>query len=313
MNATASVGELEERVRSGAYAYLRNLALAEVAVPSGRFNLAKVFRALAHSQRAQAIRAAQQIAENLEPSAALRLALAEIDLAESPAVRERMEDIILRSLNSLETNDDVSEADVSQVIKGCFGCGFLAEGETPDSCPNCGAMGAEFASFGPFYIGTEEHLGQLTPSDVIATLEQGVSEISKIVAGVDEDVLRRKPSEDEWCAKEAVGHILETNILYERRVHTILAERGVPDVNTAIPPWKLHEGKGYEDAPVDDILTTLTEVRSRSVGLVKDLTPDQWARQGTANNSTITLLDLGTWVANHDRGHIAHIQRLCGT
>ena len=310
-SATPSESDLEGRIRLGAYSYLRSLAVAEAAIPKGQFNLAKVLRALAHAQRAQAIRAARQIADNLEPSAALHLSLAETDLVEPAAVREQMKDIVLRSIKSLETNSDVGEADVSQFIRSCFGCGFMVEGETPDSCPSCGAMGAEFASFGPFYIETQEHLGQLTPAEIIAILEQGIDEISSIVSGVDEEVLRRKPAEDEWCANEVVGHILETNILYERRVQTILAERGVPDVNSAIPPWKLQEGKGYEDTPVDDILIALREVRSRSVDLVKQLTSHQWGQQGTANDSTITLLDLGTWVANHDRGHIAHIQQLC--
>ena len=97
-SATPSESDLEGRIRFGAYSYLRSLAVAEAAIPKGQFNLAKVLRALAHAQRAQAIRAARQIADTLEPSAALDLSLAETDLVEPAAVREQMKDIVLRSI-----------------------------------------------------------------------------------------------------------------------------------------------------------------------------------------------------------------------
>jgi hypothetical protein len=45
--------------------------------------------------------------------------------------------------------------------------------------------------------------------------------------------------------------------------------------------------------------------------LVQVLTPEQWHRKHVAYGSIRTMVDLGTWVTNHDRAHLAQIQRLC--
>lgn len=60
----------DELIRRGSYAYVRNLAAAEAAVLRGQFNLAKVLRALAHSQRAQALAAARRVAAVQDSKAA---------------------------------------------------------------------------------------------------------------------------------------------------------------------------------------------------------------------------------------------------
>ena len=45
------IEKLKDDIRTGGAAYVRNLAAAEDAVMKGQFNLAKVLRAAAHSQR----------------------------------------------------------------------------------------------------------------------------------------------------------------------------------------------------------------------------------------------------------------------
>jgi rubrerythrin len=311
---------LTAEVGRGGRAYVRNLALAEAAVPRGQFNLAKVLRALAHAQRAQAMAAARLVAQNLDPVEALRTILAELEevpadggVASAPAVRERALDIARRALASLAGQSDVTESDVAQSVWGCHGCGYLVEGDRPDACPACGALAPEFAWFGPFYSSTAEHLGQLRPSEILATLAAAPDAVEAAVARLDEARLRSKPSREEWCVKEIVGHMLETDLLFGRRVRATLEAEGVPNLDTPVPPWKLQEGQGYEDLPVPELLGHLRRARSASLALVRDLRPEDWARGGLIRGATTSLLDLGTWLANHDRGHLAQIRRRAGS
>ena len=106
--------------------------------------------------------------------------------------------------------------------------------------------------------------------------------------------------------------MLETDLLFARRVTTLLREQGVPNLDTPVPPWKLQEGKGYEELPLSELLRRLREARSMSLDLVRGLRPEDWARRGTVRGASTSLLDLGTWLANHDRGHLAQIQDLAG-
>jgi rubrerythrin len=310
----------------GGRAYIRNLAAAEAAVLRGQFNAAKVLRALAHTQRALAMDAARLLARDSDPADAFGTVLADLDAgsgadhltARHPAaervaaVRARARDIAGRAQTSMAGQSDVKEWDVAQSVWGCYGCGYLAEGDRPDACPICGALAPEFEWFGPFYASTPEHLGQRDPAEIIATLEAIPGEVEAVLVGLDDTRLAHKPSPEEWSIKEIVGHMLETDLLFVRRARALLHEQGVPDLDTPIPPWKLQEGKGYEALPVPELLARLADARSSSLDLVRGLRPADWARRGTVRGASTSLLDLGTWLANHDRGHLAQIRQLAG-
>jgi rubrerythrin len=315
------------QVRQGGYAYVRNLAAAEAAILRGQFNLAKVLRAVAHAQRVLALGAARLLGSESSAIALLQTNLSELEgapvqeemepevrvkLKQFASIQERTREVILRTMRSLDTHADVMESDVAQSLWGCYNCGYIAEGNRPDACIVCGAVGAEFEWFGPFYAATPEHLGQLTPPEILSTLEAAPNIVAEIISGVDDEMQSRRPSEQEWCVKEIVGHMLETDILFAERVTTLLQGQGVPDLTTPIPPWKLHEGKGYEQMPTDELLERLRQTRRASLAIVHDLKPEQWSRRGTLRGTSTSLLDLGTWLANHDLGHSAQIRRLCG-
>jgi rubrerythrin len=323
---------LGTEVRKGSQAYVRNLVAAEAAVQRGQFNVAKVLRAAAHAQRVLAMEAARLSRSNRPPAVLLRALLGE--LAETPrggkiratagraereravSVQSRLRGILQRSVDSLERHPDVLESDVAQHLWGCYGCGAIVEGERPDACAVCGALSPEFEWFGPFYSATPEHLGQLRPDATLATLERVPNELSRILSRTDDLVLRRKPSPTKWCAKEIAGHMVETDLLFFRRASAMLATEGPVDVTTPVPPWKLQEGKGYETLSGSDLADRFSGARAETLSLVQDLKAADWTRRGINRTAgvytTVSLLDLGTWLANHDMGHLAQIHRLCG-
>lgn len=322
-----SSGDLDREVTRGARAYVRNLAAAEAAVLRGQFNVAKVLRAVAHSQRVQALEHGRQLIGEAKPVGLFRAILEELDEGEnlptrvsgpprseaSVRVRARLKNLVQRCIASLEGEPDILEDDVSQSLWGCYGCGYIVEGEAPDACSVCGALGAEFEWFGPFYSTTPEHLGHLTPAQIVNVLEAVPDQVSDALSGLGDDTLRLKPSRNEWCIKEILGHVIETDRLFVKRVQTVLSGQGMPSVDTPTPPWKLQEGRGYEDMSAADIVAMLRESRSATLDLVRRLTPQQWGRQGTNRGRAVTLIDLGSWLANHDRGHLAQVLRPAGS
>ena len=327
-----SIQELIAQYEVGAKAYVRNLSAAEDAVQKGHFNIAKVLRAAAHTQRILAMGAARLMAGKTDKVNLLEVISEEIKnfdsskifnaisveqsyyqnkLKQFKVVREKLSKILDKSLDSLKSNDDIKESDVHQFIWGCYGCGYLVEGAPPDACNICGALGVEFEWFGPFYAATPEHLGQLTPQEIVEILETIPKQLSDAISGADDKVLSKKPSKDEWCIKEIVGHIIETDKLFVMRVETVLKAQGVPEIPRTTPPWKLHEGKGYESLSANELISRLKETRASSLKLVKDLKNEDWMRQGTLMGTANSILDLGSWLTNHDRGHLAQIKKLC--
>jgi rubrerythrin len=336
-------GYLEGLVSIGGQAYVRNLAAAEAAVQRGQFNVAKVLRAMAHTQRTQALAAARLLVDDLDPDQLFATVGAElagsasdlspgidpataVELDRLAAVGHRAADLARRAGASLQEHADVPESDIAQTVWACYSCGNLIEDvELPDSCAVCGAPALEFEPYGPFYLWTAEHLGQHTPAGVIANLAAQPGAAAAAIAGIDEATLARKPSADDWSAKEILGHLIEVDVLFASRLKCILDAGGqaIPGLDRLIP-WKLHEGVGYDTMPTATILDRLREVRAATLLSVRKLTPAQWGWRGTiawrvptVRNPGIwvvndpTILDLGTWVVNHDRGHLAQIRHLC--
>jgi rubrerythrin len=329
---TVKIEKLKDDIKIGGAAYVRNLAAAEDAVMKGQFNLAKVLRAAAHSQRIIAMTIARLYPYKGDHLDLLHIILSEVqdqkgtgffrdgpqeEIPESEElhrlvkVRERLSDILQRAAAGLENNGEITDADVAQFLWGCYGCGYLMEGDSSDTCPLCGALSAEFEWFGPFYSSTPEHLGQLSPEKIIQTLESIPEKVASVLSGVDDEILVRKSSSEKWCVKEVVGHIIETDKAFVQRVESILQSQGVAAIPRAKPPWKLHEGKGYETQSSYELINLLRQVRATSLELVKSLKQESWIRKGTVMGKTVSILDLGTWLANHDQGHLAQIRNLC--
>lgn len=322
--------KLKTELARGGQAYIRNLAAAEYAILRGQFNLAKVLRAAAHSQRTMAMEAARSLEDDLDTQELLSTILAEIGedkdldrfvqkesekykrLKQSAEARASLRAIIQRSLTSLVSNPDISESDVAQFLRGCFGCGLILEGDPPHACPACGALSVEFEGFGPFYSATAEHLGQLKPENIIKILSIIPEEVEAVISHVSSGFLYQKPSPDEWSIAETIGHMLETDLLFVTRAQTLLSAQGT-ELPWPMSPWKLQEGKGYESMPRSDLIAHLRATRKQSLELINGMTPEDWLRKGTSFGSKISMLDLATWLANHDRGHLAQIKRLCVT
>lgn len=296
--------------------YVRYLVAAEQAVLRGEFNNAKVLRALAYSHRAVAMNACRAQGEAL--SAANNLSSSVLSVDEIDTVRDALgqqpEQVIAyqaalasKAIASLAERADVPEWIIAPYLFTCINCGYVVEGQKPEVCPICSALSTEFESFGPFYAADAEHLGQLSPDAIQETLGGTTSQIGSLIANIDDATLSAKPSATEWSVKEIIGHILETHILFVRRVDSILTGSRYEQ---PVLPWKLHEGKDYAHKHRDELMDLLERTCQQSIARIQNLTPRDWAMASLMLGGTRSVLDIGTWIANHDRGHTEQIKRL---
>jgi rubrerythrin len=321
-------GLMQELTR-GSVAYLRNLAAVEQAVQRGQFNVAKVLRTAAYSQRTIAFNAARILEQDAayDPSDLLTTILREQHsiieftsetlpaghakaremLQRSQVAQERIAKLTQRSLDSLAAYPDILERDVPMIIASCLVCGNLIEEDNPRQCDLCGAILPEFQFLGPFYAATPEILGRLSPEEVIATLVPGPAQMEALILDVDDELLRRKPSEPEWSIKVIVAHILETDYMCVDLVQSVLAKKEYPGT---VEPWATHIGKGYEDYSAARLCEQLTAARAKTLALLRSLAPDDWAKSYRAWGHMRSILHFGVWHANHDVGHLAQIKRL---
>jgi len=326
--ANEAVEYLTRIAQEGSATYTRYLAASERAVVSGQFNLSKVLRTVGYSLRVQALNAYRLLDETAEPSALLDYGVSmEMSAHGNEAVvkgpDEQVEDfrqrnqIVSEAVSRLSetgrmsyrTHGEVFDDDVDTGYIVCSGCGMIFSGDAPKGCSICGALEVDFEWFGPFYLITHERLCRRTPGQIVSILEDTPARITEVVAGREDDILARRPSEKEWSVKEIVGHIRDVEELFLLRISPILES----DEQVSLPvgglPWTLHEGKGYETLPMDELLARFGKEREKMLSLLSGLAGVDWVRTGLISGVSISLLDFGTWVAVHNIGHIAQIRR----
>jgi rubrerythrin len=322
---------IERIVAENAVTATHCLAAAERAVIEGGFNIAKVLRACAHSARVTALTAARLLAEKTPPVEVVAKTLALLEkqshdrdrarellpesqraagLLEAGPASAALEDVLRRALSSLQRNRDILESDVAQSLWGCQVCGAIIEGPQPQSCAYCGALRFEFEWFGPFYSGTFERLGRRSPAEIVSILTESPPRLADLLGGVPEQQLARRPSADEWCVKEIAGHLTDVTEVFCWRVRTIQAAAAAPPINGSVAPWRLLEPKGYPEVPSQTIVEGFQGATREALAVIQGIKGEDWGRFGLVSGRATTVLDLGTWLANHNIAHLAQIEAL---
>jgi rubrerythrin/uncharacterized damage-inducible protein DinB len=326
---------LQAQVEMGGQTYTACLVAAEKAILLGQFNVTKVLRAIAFAQRSQAQTIARLLDTNLESqsflldlgkqlqaSSANLLTLAESDeldqdvrsmLHHIGVAQQRLAEITDRSVASLETNHDVLEKDVHLHVQVCATCGCFIEGWSEKTCPICGSLSAQFEWFGPYYSSTPERLGLLAPEQILQIMKAAPEQLDVIIADVDDSVLSTKPTPEEWSVKEIAGHMIAVEAMFADLIRQLLSADDWADLNSRVLPWKLHEGLGYEEMSAAELAEHFRSNRAELLELLIGLSPDLWSRRGMRIGQSLTLLDVGFYIANHDLGHLAQIRHICYT
>ena len=86
------IQDLITQIKVGAVAYVRNLSVAEDAIQKGQFNIAKVLRAAAHTQRILAMGAARLMAGKTDKPTLLEIISKELKDGDSSNIFEVLSD-----------------------------------------------------------------------------------------------------------------------------------------------------------------------------------------------------------------------------
>ncbi len=307
--------DIDDALRRSAANAASCLAAAELAVLRGNFNAAKVFRAVALSERVAAVELARRATAELPDHARIALLLADFSTGlpagtsdQVVSARESVRQVLERSAESLRSHPDILESDVSQLLWGCQLCGAVSEGNRPEMCAICGAAPPDLELFAPFFAQSSERIGRLTADAILDTLKAVPAAVSAAAVAFDGVKLDRKPSESEWSPREIVAHMTETDLLFAERARAILSDPpGLIDGN--VRPWLLHKGRGYEGISLAELLARHGAARAETLRIVQTLPRESWGRRANLRGAQATLLDFGTWIANHDLGHLAQLNR----
>ena len=147
----------------------------------------------------------------------------------------------------------------------------------------------------------------LSPREVAALLDSTSASVRAEMGALSDALAGWHPAPGEWCAKEVLGHLIETERRgFAGRIRTILAS---PEPH--LPGWDpeaVARDRGDCQRAADDVLGEFVALRSASVALVRGLTAADLARGGLHEQVGYLRVDdlLHEWV-HHDRNHVRQL------
>ena len=158
----------------------------------------------------------------------------------------------------------------------------------------------ERTEYDPYY---ERYVSLVENEAILDTLGTQSIKLNALFSGMREQRGEFRYAEGKWSIKELLGHLIDGERMFCYRLLRI--SRGDQT------PIEGFEQDGYiENAHSDqrsfsDLLDEFSLLRRANIIFVKNLTPEAWARVGTANNVEISVRALVYIMAGHIEHHLA--------
>jgi hypothetical protein len=145
---------------------------------------------------------------------------------------------------------------------------------------------------------------------LLKALRETSHAIEALIWDLDEDVLDRKPGDDEWSVFELVQHMSEMEHCFVERLESIvrLDEPRIRAFDAdSIAAWR----ETNVDSPFE-LMDDFNSERQRSVYLLWSLDDADWERRGIHPYlGPLTVLQCAREMNEHDLAHLWQVRQLC--
>jgi uncharacterized damage-inducible protein DinB len=149
-------------------------------------------------------------------------------------------------------------------------------------------------------------LGNRDPLDV---LSEQPAQLERATAGLSLAKLRQPEKPGKWSVNQVVQHLADSEIVTGYRIRMILAGDN-PEIQ-AYDQDAWAERLGYAERALADALTQIKVVRSRTIELLRGLTPAEWERAGVhSERGRESVRHTVNLQAGHDIVHLRQIARI---
>ena len=140
--------------------------------------------------------------------------------------------------------------------------------------------------------------------------EKSPKEIAAAVSGLSGKVLRYKPSPEQWCVLEILGHLADAEIIYGYRLRQMLA-----DAKPVIAPLDQNawtRNLNYLDSPPSELVAFYGLARHHNLRLLRSLKAPDLSKSAfhPEMQREMTVADLVERMGGHGAAHLQQIEKL---
>jgi uncharacterized damage-inducible protein DinB len=138
--------------------------------------------------------------------------------------------------------------------------------------------------------------------DVMRLLRAQAAALRAACGALDADGARFRYAPGKWSVKEVIGHIADTERIFQYRLLRIARGDTTPlpgfDENAYVA------AAGSDAHPLDELLREFAAVRGATLALVHGLDAAAWARRGTASGAEVSARAVLYILAGHAEHHL---------
>ena len=140
--------------------------------------------------------------------------------------------------------------------------------------------------------------------------EKSPKQVAAAVSGVAEKVMRHKPSPEQWCILEILGHLGDVEIVYGYRLRQILADK-----KPVIAPMDQNDwarNLGYMENSPAEMVALYGLNRHANLRLLQRLKPGDLEKSAfhPETQKNFSVADLVERLGTHGASHLQQIERL---
>jgi hypothetical protein len=140
--------------------------------------------------------------------------------------------------------------------------------------------------------------------------EKSPKQIAAAVSGLPDKALRYKPSPDNWCILEVLGHLADIEIVYAHRFRQMLADEKPVIAPMDQDAWA--RNLGYMETPAPEAVALYGLNRHHNVQLLRRLKPGDLEKSAhhPELKHDVTVAEYVERLGTHGANHLGQIERL---
>lgn len=145
---------------------------------------------------------------------------------------------------------------------------------------------------------------------VLPALQAQLQELVERTGGLPEERQRHRYAPDKWTVREVVGHLLDTERVFQLRA--LWFARGAESPQPGFDENRWGRASRVGDLPMGAILEEYRAVRTSSLLLFRNLGPEALARHGEANGRRFKVGALAWFLLAHEAHHLGILRERYG-
>lgn len=148
----------------------------------------------------------------------------------------------------------------------------------------------------------ETYVSLVDETDIVSALQNQLSELENLFAGIAEEKGSYAYAEGKWSIKQLVGHLIDGERIFSHR-----AFRFSRADETALASFEQDDYIKYanfNNRSLADLIEEFSLLRKANNILFKNLPAEAWSRTGTASDALVSVRALAYIMVGHVRHHV---------